>query len=86
VASYGASNAGEVTPATLLGGGEREVVTGVMTGGAHLSVREEREGCTASGLRQGGPGLVSSLGRISSPRSNLTFISSFPFSFSGFLI
>jgi hypothetical protein len=85
VASYGASNAGEVTPATLLGGGERRVMT-VMTGGAHLSVREEREGCTASGLRQGGPGLVSSLGRISSPRSNLTFISSFPFSFSGFLI
>jgi hypothetical protein len=44
VASYGASNAGEVTPATLLGGG----VTGVMTGGVQRSVREEKEEGTGS--------------------------------------
>jgi hypothetical protein len=50
VDNQGVGNARGVTPATLLGEGEGEVVMGVMTGGSHLSAREREKGVYRFGL------------------------------------
>jgi hypothetical protein len=78
---------GGVTPATLLGEEERGVVMEVMTGGSHLSAREERRLGYRFGFCCNGPRAPFFSGPKRFPGVQNVFIlfSSFSLFFSGFL-